>query len=182
MDQFLEDKTTKLNLAEMKSGGLIKQRQKDLFTVRLRVPGGRLSLEKMKKIVEVAEKYGADYVHLSVRQSVEIPYVNIKDIDNLRKELEEFGQKIASCGPRVRVPTACSGCEYNPNGLMDVQKWCMAIDEKFFGLSGSDRAAFELRRAREEREYLVVKLIDWPFLYLDQSFFYRYERRLFEHS
>src|SRR3990172_5025237 len=106
VDQFLEDKTTKLNLAEMKSGGLIKQRQKDLFTVRLRVPGGRLSLEKMKKIVEVAEKYGADYVHLSVRQSVEIPYVNIKDIDNLRKELEEFGQKIASCRPRVRVPTA----------------------------------------------------------------------------
>ena len=134
VDQFLEDKTTKLNLAEMKSGGFIKQRQKDLFTIRLRVPGGRLLLKKLKKIIEVAEKYGADYVHLSVRPSVEIPYVNIKDIDALRKELEEVGQKIASCGPRVRVPTACSGCEYNPNGLMDVQKWCLAVDEKFFGM------------------------------------------------
>lgn len=123
------------NLDQLKSGGYIRQRQKDLFTVRLRCPGGRVPFEKLKKIAEVGPKYSKDnYVHISVRQSIEIPYVNYKDFAQLSEELGQVGQKIASCGPRVRVPTACSGCEYNPNGLVDVQKLCQEIDKKYFGI------------------------------------------------
>jgi dissimilatory sulfite reductase (desulfoviridin) alpha/beta subunit len=33
----------------------------------------------------------------------------------------------------VRVPTACGGCEYNPNGLMDAQASALEVDEKLFG-------------------------------------------------
>lgn len=123
------------NLDQLKSGGYIRQRQKDLFTVRLRCPGGRVPFEKLKKIAEVGPKYSkGDYVHISVRQSIEIPYVDYHDFATLAEELKEVGQKIASCGPRVRVPTACSGCEYNPNGLVDVQKLCQEIDQKYFGI------------------------------------------------
>ena len=123
------------NLDQLKSGGYIRQRQKDLFTVRLRCPGGRVPFSKLKKIAEVAPKYSKkDYVHISVRQSIEIPYVDYKDFAALSEELKEAGQKVASCGPRVRVPTACSGCEYNPNGLVDVQKLCAEIDQKYFGI------------------------------------------------
>ena len=110
-----------LSFNDLKTGGYIKQRQKDKFTVRCMVPGGRLPIKKLKKIVEVAEKYGADYVHLSIRQSLEIPYVDYHNFDKVVAELSEVDQKVASCGPRVRVPTACSGCEYNPNGLSDTQ-------------------------------------------------------------
>ena len=123
------------NLDQLKSGGYIRQRQKDLFTVRLRCPGGRVTFEKLKKIAEVGRKYSKrDYVHISVRQSIEIPYVNYQDFSQLSEELKEVNQKVASCGPRVRVPTACSGCEYNPNGLVDVQKLCQEIDQKYFGI------------------------------------------------
>ena len=123
------------NLDQLKSGGFIRQRQKDLFTVRLRCPGGRVTFEKLKKIAEVGPKYSKDnYAHISVRQSIEIPYVNYKDFAQLAEELKEVGQKVASCGARVRVPTACSGCEYNPNGLVDVQKLCQQIDQKYFGI------------------------------------------------
>ncbi len=33
----------RVDFNELKTGGFIKQNQKDLFTVRLRVPGGRLT-------------------------------------------------------------------------------------------------------------------------------------------
>lgn len=129
----IKDKS-KLNLEDLKSGGFIKERKKDLFTVRLRVPGGRLPFDKMEKIAEVAKKYGRyGYVHVSVRQSIEIVGVHFDDLDTVIRELEEAGQKIASCGARVRVPTACGGCEYNPNGIMDAQKMALEVDEKFFG-------------------------------------------------
>lgn len=133
VDAEIDGKVGKIDFNELKSGGFIKQRQKDLFTARMRCPGGRIPVKKLKKIAEVAEKYGGEYVHLSFRQSLEIPYVNYKSFNKMIEELKEVDQNIASCGPRVRVPTACSGCEYNPNGLTDTQKMAQTINEKFFG-------------------------------------------------
>jgi len=124
---------TSIDLENLKSGGFIKERGKGLFTVRLRVPGGRLQIGRMKKIAEVGEKYGIEFVHLSVRQSVELIHVNFKDFDAVVADLDEGGQKVASCGARVRVPTACGGCEYNPNGLMDAQASALEVDSKLFG-------------------------------------------------
>lgn len=122
-----------MDVTALKTGGIIKQRQKDLFTVRLKCPGGRLPLDRLEKVLQVARRHGRDYVHLSVRQSIEIPYVKAADLSTVRAELGEAGQGIASCGPRVRVPTACSGCEYNPNGLGDTQKLAAMVSERYFG-------------------------------------------------
>ncbi len=146
VDKFIEDKgdkievdtkiegtTGKIDFDTLKSGGLIKQKQKNMFTVRLRCPGGRIPLSKLEKAVEVAKKYAGDYVHLSFRQSLELPYVDYRDFKAVYEELAESDAKVSSCGPRVRVPTACSGCEYNPNGLMDTQKMAKMVDEEFFG-------------------------------------------------
>jgi len=128
-----DEKQTKLDLNNLKAGGFIKERGKDLFTVRLRVPGGRMSVPRLKKIAEVAEKFGGEFVHLSVRQSIELININYKDFDAVVKALGEKDQKVASCGARVRVPVACGGCEYNPNGLVDTQKSALEVDEKLFG-------------------------------------------------
>jgi anaerobic sulfite reductase subunit C len=129
----------------MKAGGMIRQRQKDQFTVRLKCPGGRMPLERLAGIVEVAKRYGQDWVHLSVRQSVEIPYVHTEDLEKVREELGEVGQEIATCGPRVRVPVACGGCEYNPRGLTDCQRMALEVSGRFFGrgpLAGKFKMAF----------------------------------------
>ena len=133
VDAKIEGRTGEIDFNTLKSGGLIKQRQKDMFTVRLRCPGGRVPLSNLEKIVTVARKYAGDYVHLSFRQSIELPYVDYRNFKAIYNELAENNQKVASCGPRVRVPTACSGCEYNPNGLADTQKMVRLVDEKYFG-------------------------------------------------
>ncbi|GFO53821.1 sulfite reductase [Geomonas sp. Red276] len=128
-----KEKAPAVDLKNLKAGGFIKERGKDLFTIRLRVPGGRLSVPRLKKIAEVAEKFGGEFVHLSMRQSMEIVNVNFRDFDAVVKELGEAGQEVASCGARVRVPVACGGCEYNPNGLIDTQKSAMEVDARLFG-------------------------------------------------
>jgi dissimilatory sulfite reductase (desulfoviridin) alpha/beta subunit len=123
----------KIDLNNLKAGGFIKERGKDQFTIRLRVPGGRMSFPRLKKIAEVGEKYGGDFVHLSVRQSIELINVDIRHFDAVVAELGEAGQKMASGGARVRVPVACGGCEYNPNGLVDTQKAALEVDSHLFG-------------------------------------------------
>ena len=129
-----EKKKSSIDLNNLKAGGFIKERGKDLFTVRLRVPGGRMAVTRLKKIAEVAEKFGGEFVHLSVRQSIELININFHDFDTVVAELAEGEQKVASCGARVRVPVACGGCEYNPNGLVDTQRSAMEVDRDLFGI------------------------------------------------
>lgn len=128
-----ESRRLKLNFDELKSGGFIKQTQKDLFTVRLRCPGGRVTADKMRTAAAISDKYGRGEVHITVRQSVEVPYVNYIHFDAIAEELRAVNWSVASCGARVRVPTACAGCSYNPNGLVDTQGICAEVDRRYFG-------------------------------------------------
>ncbi len=124
---------SKLDFNTLKSGGFIKQTQENLFTVRLRCPGGRLTSQQLHKAAEIAEKYGRGEVHTSLRQSIEVPYVHYENFDAVAASLKEINWSVASCGPRIRVPTACAGCTYNPNGLMDTQTMCAEVDKRYFG-------------------------------------------------
>ena len=128
-----EARRLKMDFATLKSGGFIKQTQENLFTVRLRCPAGKLTSKQLRKAAELAEKYGQGEVHTSVRQSIEIPYVHHQYFDVIAAELKEVNWSVASCGPRIRVPTACAGCTYNPNGLMDSQGICLEVDKRYFG-------------------------------------------------
>ncbi|MBI2858695.1 MAG: 4Fe-4S binding protein [Chloroflexi bacterium] len=128
-----ESRRVGLDFDKLKSGGFIKQTQKDLFTVRLRCPGGKVTAERLHTAAEIAEKYGRGEVHISVRQSVEVPYVSYKHFDEVNAVLARIGWSVASCGPRIRVPTACAGCTYNPNGLTDTQAICAEVDRRYFG-------------------------------------------------
>lgn len=128
-----ESRRLKLDFDNLKSGGFIKQTQENLFTVRLRCPGGKITSTQLRKAADIAEKYGKGEVHTSLRQSIEVPYVHYKYFDAISDELREIGWSVASCGPRIRVPTACAGCTWNPNGLMDTQKMCQEVDKHYFG-------------------------------------------------
>lgn len=61
-----------VDFAALKKGGFMRQKQKGYFSLRLQVVGGNLTAENVRKISEVAEKYGHGYVHLTSRQGVEI--------------------------------------------------------------------------------------------------------------
>lgn len=128
-----EARRPKMDFAVLKSGGFIKQTQKDLFTVRLRCPGGKLTAQQLRKAADIADKYGRGEVHTSVRQSIEIPYVNYQHFDAVAEDVKAINWAIASCGPRIRVPTACAGCTWNPNGIMDTQAMCLEVDKRYFG-------------------------------------------------
>jgi len=135
MDQNLRNEARRLDMdfEVLKSGGFIKQTQENLFTVRLRCPAGKLTSQQLHKAAELADKYGQGEIHNTIRQSIEIPYVDYKHFDAIDAELKEINWSIASCGPRIRVPTACGGCTYNPNGIMDSQSMCIEVDKRFFG-------------------------------------------------
>ncbi len=113
----------------------MKQKEKDLFSVRLKVVGGKISADRLPELSEIAKKYGRGIIHLTTRQGIEIPYVNFKDFDAVREELKEAGFDIGVCGPRIRGIVACQG-EICSHGLINAQELSEIIDSKYFGLGG----------------------------------------------
>ena len=53
-----------VDYATLKKGGFMRQKQKNNFSLRLRVVGGNLTAKQLATIAEVSDKYGEGYVHL----------------------------------------------------------------------------------------------------------------------
>ena len=117
---------------ELKKGGFMKQVQKDRFSLRLRVVGGQLKAEHLKKVYEIAEKFGSGYIHMTSRQSLEIPFIKLQDVETVKKELSLAGLQPGACGPRVRTITACQGNEICPSGLINTTDIAKEFDERYY--------------------------------------------------
>lgn len=117
----------------LKKAGIMQQRQKDYFSLRLRVVGGKVSTPQLAKIYEVADKYGAGYIHLTARQGIEIPFIKLTDIDAVKAELAQGGVSLGFCGPRVRTITACQGGAVCPSGLIDTTALAQEFDARYAG-------------------------------------------------
>ena len=117
----------------LKKGGFMRQKQKNNFSLRLRVVGGNVTADQLAKIAEVAKEYGNGYVHLTSRQGVEIPFIKLEQIEEVKAALEEAAVEPGVCGPRVRTITACQGSEICPSGCIDTYSLAQELDQRYFG-------------------------------------------------
>ena len=118
--------------ATLKKGGFMRQKQKNNFSLRLRVVGGNVTAVQLAKIAEVADKFGDGHVHLTSRQSIEIPFIKLDEIDEVKKALAEGDVEPGVCGPRVRTITACQGEAICPSGCIDTYSLAKELDERYF--------------------------------------------------
>lgn len=121
-----------VDYATLKKGGFMRQKQKNNFSLRLAVVGGNLTAENLQIIAKVAEKYGDGHVHLTSRQSVEIPFIKLDDVEEVKEVLATGGCKPGVCGPRVRTITACQGSAVCPSGNIDSYDIAKKLDERYF--------------------------------------------------
>jgi dissimilatory sulfite reductase (desulfoviridin) alpha/beta subunit len=119
----------------LKNGGFMRQKQKDCFSLRLKVVGGNLTADQLSTITEAAKTFGSGHVHLTSRQGLEIPFVRLKDVENIKSFLAAGGVETGVCGARVRTVTACQGSEVCPSGCVDTLALALEISNRYFGRS-----------------------------------------------
>lgn len=122
-----------IDYATLKKGGFMRQKQKGYFSLRLGVVGGQVTTEQLSAVVEVANTYGHGYIHLTSRQGIEIPFINIEDIEAVKETLAKGGIAPGVCGPRVRTVTACQGNAVCPNGCVDTEGIAKELSDRYFG-------------------------------------------------
>lgn len=117
---------------ELKKGGFMRQVQKDRFSLRLRIVGGQIQAGQLHKVYEIAQRYGQGYIHMTSRQSMEIPHIHLHDIESVKNELSKAGLQPGACGPRVRTVTACQGSAVCPSGLIDTTFLAREFDQRYY--------------------------------------------------
>ena len=120
------------DLAALKKTGMIQQRQKEYFALRLHAVGGDFTSQQLKGISEVAEKYGRGQLHLSTRQGIEIHFVHYTNLETAKKDLEAIGVAMGACGPRIRIITACPGALTCRWGIIDTKEIAAYLDARYF--------------------------------------------------
>ena len=114
-------------------GGILEQRQKGFFVLRLKIPFGQVHSDQLPQIAKIAEKYGRGELHFTTRQSLEIPWIESVNVEEAKKAIASIGLTLGASGPRLRVITACPGNRVCKRGQKDSQGFAKEIDEKVFG-------------------------------------------------
>ena len=117
---------------ELKGLGFLLQNDKEHFAVRLLSVAGNFTVEELRNIAMLAEKYGRGYVGETTRLQVEIPWIKDEDVEKFMKEATSLGLRFGGTGQKVRPLIACKGtvCLH---GNINTQEICRKLDKKYFG-------------------------------------------------
>jgi len=116
---------------ELKRVGIIGQKQKDFYLIRLRTVGGEMTAEELLTVAQVSQKYGNGRVHLTTRQAIEIHDIHVDNLQIAREEIEDGGIVLGVCGPRGRGIVACPGNATCTSGLIETKELAAAFDEAY---------------------------------------------------
>jgi len=75
--------------------------------------------EQLDKISQIAQEFGQGFVHLTVRQGIEIPFIKFENISEVEAQLNSAQVKSGTSGARVRATTVCPGNNWCKFGLIN---------------------------------------------------------------
>lgn len=97
----------KIDVEQLKRGGVIKLKEKDMFSVWVRAVCCNLDAVKLRKVADLAEKYGRGLLLFTTRQFPIIPHIHFNNIEAVQNGLKEVSLVLDRCGARVRNADVC---------------------------------------------------------------------------
>jgi len=103
----------------LKKRGFLRQKQDGFFVLRTRMSNGVYSGNDLEKIKAIADKYARGFIHVTVRQGIEVPFIKFENISKVENEIVSAGIKAGTSGPRLRTTTTCPGNNWCKQGLIN---------------------------------------------------------------
>ena len=112
--------------------GVIIQRDKKTFAVAPHIPCGVVQPQTLRRLADVAEKYGAQALKITSASRIAIVGIEEKDVDAVWAELGMVpGFAVGLC---VRSVKACPGTTFCKRGMQDSLSLGMRLDGKYHGM------------------------------------------------
>lgn len=103
----------------LKKRGFLRQKQEGFFVLRTGMPAGIYAAKHLEKLKEISQEFAKGFVHLTVRQGMEVPFIKLADIPDVEVQLKAAGIQIGASGARLRVTTSCPGNNWCKQGLVN---------------------------------------------------------------
>ena len=111
--------------------GAIVQRDGETFAIAPHIPGGIIQPDKLRRIADVAEKYGS-VLKITSAQRIAIVGIQEHNIDNVWDELDmKPGAAIGLCVRSIKI---CPGTTFCKRGQQDAMGIGLKLDEKDHGM------------------------------------------------
>jgi sulfite reductase (ferredoxin) len=80
----------------------------EYFMMRVRIDGGRLTVEQLRTIAGIASEFGRDVADVTDRQNIQLHWIRIEDVPEIWRRLEDVGLSTTeACGDTPRVMLGC---------------------------------------------------------------------------
>lgn len=108
-----------LNIEELRRGGLVKLREKDMFSVWVKTSCCNMNSAQLRKLASITQQYGRGFLLFTTRQIPIIPFIHIDDAEAVRQELSQVYLELDRCGSRVRNINVCYDARLCPDAVAD---------------------------------------------------------------
>jgi len=116
---------TQVNIEELRRGGVVALK-KNQFSVWVKTACCNLNAQQVYKLADIADKYGQGIVLFTTRQIPIIPFIDIQDVTEVKRELNEANLELDRCGSRVRNLNVC----YQDKICSEAEVNCLSLGEK----------------------------------------------------
>jgi len=121
-----------IDVEELKRGGVVKLKEKDMFSIWVKTLCCNLTSKQLKKVADISDKYGRGLILFTTRQIPIIPFINLKDVDAVKKELKEVYLELDRCGPRVRNINVCYDEKICPDAVTNSLSLGEKLEKYFY--------------------------------------------------
>jgi dissimilatory sulfite reductase (desulfoviridin) alpha/beta subunit len=111
--------TENIDYDDLKKRGFLRQKQEGFFLFRTRMTSGVYNKKQLDRIGEIAKDFGRGFVHMTVRQGIEIPFIKFEEISEVEALLKAVGVDNGTSGARLRATTVCPGNNWCKSGLIN---------------------------------------------------------------
>ncbi len=110
--------------------GIYGQRQEGVQMIRIKLPYGKVTSEKLQRIIEVSEEYSTGRLHITTRQDIQIHFVSLDRTPELWAELAKNDITLReACGNTVRNITGSELAGVDVNEPFDITPYAHAMFE-----------------------------------------------------
>src|SRR3989304_3035503 len=110
----------------LRQGGIVALDEKDMFSLWVKTACCNMNAQQINRIADIADRYGRGFVLFTTRQTPHIPFINLKDVAEVKQELGKVELELDRCGPRVRNLNVCYESKLCPSARTD----CITLGER----------------------------------------------------
>jgi sulfite reductase (ferredoxin) len=90
------------------------------FMLRVRIDGGRLSVEQLRTVATISTEFGRDTADVTDRQNIQLHWIRVEDVPEIWRRLEAVGLSTAeACGDTPRVILGSPVAGVDPDEIID---------------------------------------------------------------